>query len=95
MRWLDTIKGWFSSKNDIYPCTDCIVLPVGCIEICDKVETDDRKLSEIMIKKGCCPDCGGKDFLEGPRGGGSQNIQCDKCKHEFNVMGGPMGIHRI
>ena len=64
MQWIDTLKRWWSGQNNIFPCADCIVLPVGCSELCNKVETDNRKLSEIMLKKGRCPACGGKKFLE-------------------------------
>lgn len=43
--------------------------------------------------KGKCPDCGSEEFLQGPSGGLSVNIQCDKCKHWFNHMG--FGLERI
>jgi hypothetical protein len=32
-----------------------------------------------------CPDCGGKIFRPGPRGGLSQNIECVGCGSRFNV----------
>lgn len=41
-----------------------------------------------------CPDCGNKDFLEGPSGGLCVNFKCNKCGSTFNDMG-PFGIERI
>lgn len=32
-----------------------------------------------------CPDCGGGDFRNGPRGGLAQNVECRRCKGRFNV----------
>ncbi len=43
---------------------------------------------EKTLLKGICPDCGTKKFLEGPHGGVSVNIMCDKCKSEFNICPG-------
>ena len=40
-----------------------------------------------------CPDCG-NSFLYGPTGGGSQNVACEHCGSEFNIML-PFGIERI
>lgn len=37
------------------------------------------------LAQGICPDCNGKDFLEGPHGGLAVNIQCDNCKSKFNI----------
>lgn len=44
--------------------------------------------------KGKCPDCGSEEFLQGPSGGLSINMQCAKCNHWFNHMGF-FGIERI
>lgn len=33
---------------------------------------------------GACPDCGGREFLQGPSGGCSTNIKCKRCGSEFN-----------
>jgi hypothetical protein len=38
------------------------------------------------IAAGYCPDCGGAGFRLGPRGGGSQNIECMTCRARFNVL---------
>lgn len=43
---------------------------------------------DVLIK-GSCPNCGGRNFKGGPRGGMSRNILCANCKTEFNV--GPAG----
>ena len=58
---------------------------------------------EAIAVKHCCPDCGGEEFLMGPRGGLSQNIKCGGCGSEFNVapfedgqfVGQPMLAERI
>jgi hypothetical protein len=81
-------------KNErlIFPCIDCVV-SANCTELCDKVEMDNDKLTEIARKYNCCPDCGGKKFLEGPQGGLCTNIMCAKCRHRFNAS--PFGLERI
>ena len=40
------------------------------------------------IQDGHCPDCRGRGFLIGPRGGASQNVKCAnlKCESRFNVV---------
>ncbi len=42
-------------------------------------------VEEADLKKGICPDCGGDEFLEGPRGGLAVNIRCKQCGAEFNI----------
>ena len=39
---------------------------------------------------GCCPDCSGKEFYEGPEGGAAQNIFCANpdCGSKYNLCGG-------
>lgn len=32
-----------------------------------------------------CPDCGSREFLDGPSGGMSQNIECAECHSRFNI----------
>lgn len=46
---------------------------------------DDAELTAWFRNKECCPDCGGSDFLAGPRGGLSQNMSCAGCGSEYNV----------
>ena len=46
---------------------------------CELTDSQKRKLW-----KGKCPDCGG-DLLEGPHGGMSVNVKCEKCDSRFNV----------
>ncbi|MDR3457996.1 MAG: hypothetical protein P4N60_11160 [Verrucomicrobiae bacterium] len=43
------------------------------------------------LDAGKCPDCGSEHFLEGPRGGMNVNIQCARCKAEFNIVPGLPG----
>jgi uncharacterized protein (DUF983 family) len=37
------------------------------------------------IRQALCPDCKTGKLLCGPRGGLSINVECDSCKHRFNV----------
>lgn len=46
---------------------------------------DDAELTAWFRQKECCPDCGGLDFLAGPRGGLSQNMECSSCGAEYNI----------
>jgi hypothetical protein len=48
---------------------------------------DSGSLTAWFSQKGSCPDCGGLKFLDGPRGGLSQNMKCGtrRCGAEFNV----------
>lgn len=52
------------------------------------------KAEEKSLRKNICPDCGHKEFLAGPEGGGSQNFKCAYCGSRFNDMG-PFGMERI
>lgn len=79
-------------EKDLFPCIDCVVA-ANCSEVCDKVEMDNDELTRIARKYNCCPDCGCKDFLEGPQGGLCTNIMCAKCRHRFNAS--PLGMERI
>lgn len=36
-------------------------------------------------KDGACPNCGNKEFLEGPSGGVCTNVQCTKCGIRWNA----------
>ena len=42
-----------------------------------------------------CPDCNTKTLLCGPGGIGAQNVKCETCSNEFNIIGIPMQCHRI
>jgi hypothetical protein len=81
----------------IFPCKDCLILPSGCRQLCDKVEMNEAKFRADAQRANTnqesltCPDCGGQMWYEGPSGGMSQNIRCGKCKHWFN-FGGPFGF---
>lgn len=33
-----------------------------------------------------CPDCGGNKFLNGPKAGMCQNVECDVCGSDFNLV---------
>lgn len=78
-----------------FPCSDktCLVR-VSCTKACDKIEMDDEKLRDLFLKYNACPDCGSKEFMEGPSGGMSTNIKCHGCGHWFNAML-PLSIERI
>lgn len=49
----------------------------------------EPEAANLDIEK--CPDCGGREFHIGPRGGMSINIQCVNCKAAFNVTPGISG----
>jgi len=88
---IEKIKRIFK-KNPIYPCTDCVVFAC-CSMLCDKIIKDERKLHHFFNEHRCCPDCGTKEFYEGPRGGMSTNIKCAGCSHKFNRS--PVHVERI
>lgn len=46
--------------------------------------TDAEKVRAAILK-GECPDCGGKEFLEGPSGGICTNYKCANCGSKFNI----------
>lgn len=43
---------------------------------------DEQMVREALLR-GCCPDCGCGEFLEGPCGGLTINIKCAKCGSTF------------
>lgn len=47
--------------------------------------TDLTQAECATLAGGRCPDCGGAGFRMGPRGGGSQNVECMTCRQGFNV----------
>jgi hypothetical protein len=49
---------------------------------------DDITLTKWFADNGSCPDCGGRSFVQGLRGGASQNISCDNaaCGARYNVL---------
>jgi hypothetical protein len=46
---------------------------------------DDGELTSWFRQSGCCPDCGGAEFVPGPRGGLAQNMKCSGCGSEYNI----------
>jgi hypothetical protein len=48
---------------------------------------DEAELTTWFETHASCPDCGGSDFIDGPRGGMSQNIQCARasCGSWYNT----------
>ena len=99
---LNFFKKIFFNKKEkkfIFPCKNCIVLSC-CTKICDKINLNQDELTKNMREyidshnKFVCPDCESENFLEGPSGGMSTNIQCFQCKHWFNTAL-PFFIERI
>lgn len=76
-----------------FPCKECLVKPM-CTAACDKIIMDEKVLMEKFLEYEGCPDCGSKEFIEGPSGGMAQNIKCADCGHWFNVAL-PLFIQRI
>lgn len=78
----------FFSKKISYPCDNCIVLPGGCSQICDKVEMNKLKLIEHFEKNfPICPDCGNELSLsdDGFFHGDNRYRQCKGCRHFFTI----------
>jgi hypothetical protein len=48
---------------------------------------DEAELTTWFETHASCPDCGGTEFIDGPRGGMSQNIQCARpsCGSWYNT----------
>lgn len=96
-----TITKKIISRKIKYPCENCLILPLGCYQLCDRVEMDNEKLRDLMLKAGSqdgdvhCPDCGNVTWYDGPRGGLSVNSKCGVCGHWFNLAPGLMGFERI
>lgn len=42
-----------------------------------------RTRANILNVDGACPDCGGKEFHPGPRGGSARNIMCAACGAKY------------
>lgn len=44
-------------------------------------------LTAWFARTGRCPDCGGEEFIDGPRGGLSRNMKCATawCGSEYNI----------
>ena len=38
-----------------------------------------------LLNQNICPDCSGTNWLNGPRGGDSRNIECETCGSDFNI----------
>jgi hypothetical protein len=56
----------------------------------DPHSIDPKKIQEKedaveFYDKHRMPCCGSTNFIEGPKGGASINIECSKCKKKFNV----------
>lgn len=106
MNVIESIKGLFRKtkianinipglvEKTKFPCQGCLILPMGCTELCDKVEMDENKLRDIVMKNECCPDCGHEYLSEGPSGGMCTNVTCRQCGHRFN-FGLPLLVNRI
>lgn len=41
-----------------------------------------------------CPNCGSKEWYDGPGGGSFGNIKCANCNREYNNLG-PFGLEEI
>lgn len=80
-------------KVEIFPCEECLLKPM-CTQACDKLIMDSDLLMKKFLDYSACPDCGSKEFIEGPSGGMSQNIKCVHCRHWFNLAL-PIFVQRI
>lgn len=57
------------------------------------MNSEDEKINEYMREHNKCYDCGGEEFIPGPRGGMCVNLMCANCGARFNVS--PFSIERI
>jgi len=84
-----------------FPCEECLILPAGCHQLCDKVEMDSEKMKALIYRAGekdgelHCPDCGYTKWYDGPSGGMCINSKCGRCGHWFNLAPHLMGFERI
>lgn len=72
-----------------YPCINCIAIPGGCYDLCDKVEINEEILKKYFNKyKNICPDCCGSLVQHEYGKLYSKDIyyQCDYCKHCFIIL---------
>ena len=82
-------------SHEQFPCSsDNCLVRAACTKPCDKLVWDTKELKDLFERYLCCPDCGSTEYIEGPQGGGSENIQCAGCKHYFN-FGFPLFVERI
>jgi hypothetical protein len=56
-------------------------------KISASILSNTEELTKWFAENGSCPDCGCENWVEGPRGGLSQNVACANsgCGAEFNV----------
>jgi hypothetical protein len=49
---------------------------------------DEEELTTWFQTNRTCPDCGGSEFISGPRAGVSQNIRCAEltCSSQYNTV---------
>ena len=89
------IFNFLMKKIHNFPCQNCLVrASCNFSKPCDKLEMDNEKVKNLIIKYRCCPDCGSEELNEGPSGGISTNVQCARCGHWFNMCL-PFSIERI
>lgn len=95
MREVVEMFNFFKKKESpFYPCIECLVF--SCCsdqDTCDQIIHDELELVAHFTKYQCCPDCGSKNFYEGPKGGMCTNMMCAECNHKFNI--GPSFAQRI
>ncbi len=83
------------AKRELFPCSsDSCLVRVMCTQACDKLIMGEDELMKAVEKHKACPDCGSKEFYEGPSGGLATNVQCAGCNHRFNFAM-PLFIQRI
>ena len=82
-------------KRELFPCSsDNCLVRAACTQACEKLITDEDELTKFFQKHRCCPDCGSKEFFDGPSGGAAINIKCAGCGHWFNNAL-PLFVQRI
>jgi len=64
-----------------FPCSCCLVLP-ACNDYtkCELLEKNIKKIYNLIVKEGKCPDCG--EIINDKN---RFNIRCYNCEHLFRL----------
>lgn len=90
MEWfMKKVRSFLRDKTRRHPDLD-LTLPLadGKTKPASRVLESDDEVTQWFVDHRSCPDCGSLSFLEGPKGGASQNIECATpgCRSRFNVL---------
>jgi hypothetical protein len=75
-RWSAPVVAPVISTGEVLP-------PMSAVKSKPFTALNDRE--RAAIKNSQCPDCGSKEFIQGPSGGMTVNVECAGCGSKFNV----------